>query len=314
MRFFSVIIPLFNKVEYIERCLQSVIGQSYQAYEVIVVNDGSTDGGEIKVQAYQNETINLISQINQGVSVARNNGVNQSKYDFVVFLDADDTWADNFLYELNNLIDHYPQAGIYGINHFYKYENGKTTSENYDRLFNGQTSGILKDYFKIFAKLGKSPFSNSGCCFPKGIFNKVGGYKPGIKTTEDSDLWCRIALTSEVAFHIIPLVTYYLETPNNTRQLMDFHDHQVSITLQEYLSANKVPKEYIQSINELIASFQLDLVKKAILTGHNKYAIRKLFDKRLLSNYPINSLLLFCVALVPSKLFFFFIHLSKKIS
>lgn len=314
MRYFSVIIPLYNKAEYIERCLQSVINQSYSSFEIIVVNDGSTDGGELKVKIYQNETIYLINQPNQGVSVARNIGVSHSKYDFVVFLDADDIWERNFLNELNNLIDRYPQAGIYGINHFNKYGNGKITFENYNWLFGGQTSGIIEDYFKIFANLGKSPFSNSGCCFPKDIFNKVGGYQPGIKTTEDSDLWCRIALNFDVAFYIKPLAIYYLETPNNTRKTIAFQDFEVSTTLQKYILNNQVPDKYVKSVNQLIAFQQLSLVKRAILTGNNKFAIKKLFDKRLMSNYPIKAVLHFFIALVPPRIFLSFRNLLKRFS
>jgi len=299
MNFFSVIIPVYNKQDYIKRCIESVISQSYQKYEIIIVNDGSTDDSESVASQFKSEKLYVISQQNQGVSVARNNGVLASKYDHVVFLDGDDTWDRDFLLELNNLVNRYPSAGLFGINHRYHYINGKIKEHDYCSLFNGETTGIFSDYFKIFADLGKSPFSNSGCCYPKRVFKNVGGYKPGIKTTEDSDLWCRIALLYDVAFFIKPLVTYYLETPNNTRGIIGFTDFQVSIGLQRALATGTVPEKYIMSVKKLIAFQQVSLVKRGLLTGNRVFAIEKIFDKRLIINYPFTSLKLFVISLLP---------------
>lgn len=311
--FFSVIIPLYNKVEYIERAILSIINQTYQNFEIIVVNDGSSDNGEIIVKSIKDRRITLINQQNQGVSIARNNGVNYSNYDFIAFLDADDIWDLDFLSELNILINKYPDSGIYGINHYCKFANDKVSFENYKWLFQGKKNGLIEDYFKTFAKLGKSPFSNSGCCFPKEVFLKVGGYQPGIRTTEDSDLWCRIALNFAVAFSIQPLVTYYLEIPNNTRKIIEYQDFQVSQTLQEYLITKQIPEKFIQSVNHLIAFQQLSLVKRAILTGNNKFAISKLSDKRLVSHYPFKTISHYIIALVPNRIFLFLWNLLKKI-
>lgn len=312
MIFFSVIIPLYNKSDYVKRCLESVLDQSYKNFEIIIVNDGSTDGGELIADKYKSENVTLINQLNQGVSVARNTGVELSKYEFVVFLDADDTWERDFLLELDKLINKFPDAGIYGINHFYHYSNGRILSEDYNSMFGGDSSGIIEDYFRTFAKLGKSPFSNSGCCYPKWVFKSMGGYKPDVKTTEDSDLWCRIALRFDVAFQIKPLVAYYLETPNNTRNIIEYKDFQVSTTLQDSINSNKIPEKYISSIKSLIAFQQLSLVKRALLTGNRRFALRKIFDSRLLANYPVTTFKLFLIILLPHNFFLFLRSLMPK--
>ena len=83
---FSVIIPLYNKSKYIEKALFSVLNQTYPFFEVIVINDGSTDDGCEKVKKITNDKIRLLSQPNSGVSTARNNGVKLAKYDFIAFL------------------------------------------------------------------------------------------------------------------------------------------------------------------------------------------------------------------------------------
>lgn len=302
MIFFSIIIPLYNKKEYIKRCLESVLNQSYNKFEIIIVNDGSTDGGDAVAQEFINENIVFHTQANQGVSVARNKGVSLAKYNHVVFIDADDTWDKNFLLELEKLIKEFPNAGIYGINHRYHYANGKVIHKEYNSLFNGNSTGVFNDYFRIFAEYGKSPFSNSGCCYPKNVFENIGGYKKGVKTTEDSDLWCRIALFNDIAFYIHPLVTYYLETPNNTRSIIEFKDFQVSRTLQERLNEKRIPKQYITSVKKLIAFQQVSLIKRALLTGNRNFALKKILDNRVLTNSPITALKLMVLVLVPHKL------------
>lgn len=303
MQYFSVVIPLYNKSKYIKRCLESVASQTYPYYEIIVVNDGSTDDSELKVRALNMPSVKLITQTNQGVSVARNTGVANSKYDYVAFLDADDIWSKDFLLELNNLINKYPKAGIYGLNHFLSYANGKIVFEDYSWLFHGEKDGILPDYFKVFAQLGKSPFSNSGCCYPKHVFNEVGGYCPKIKVTEDSDLWCRIALRYEIAFYINPVATYYLETPNNTRTIIEFEDYKVSRTLQELVISKDISIKHLKSVKKLISFQQISLVKRAILTGNRKFALKKLIDKRILKYYPFQVFILVVAALLPYTVF-----------
>lgn len=93
----SVIIPLYNKGKYIVRALDSVFAQTYQDFEVIVVDDGSTDNGLEIVQQYRDSRLRLIRQANAGPGAARNRGLKASKAPFVAFLDADDEWLPEFL-------------------------------------------------------------------------------------------------------------------------------------------------------------------------------------------------------------------------
>src|SRR5690625_1048731 len=88
----SIIIPVYNKEEYLEDCLESVINQSYEKIEIIIINDGSTDGSESIIKKWKNKDnrIKYMSQNNQGVAIARNNGIKVSKGDYIYFIDADD--------------------------------------------------------------------------------------------------------------------------------------------------------------------------------------------------------------------------------
>jgi len=149
---FSVIIPLYNKAPYVRKALESVLAQTYTDFELIVVDDGSTDesanivetmlrkikGYRLEVKGKENEVIDysleikgeensgaeinayhlspinykLIRQANTGVAAARNNGVAQAMGDYLAFLDADDWWEPNYLERMAQLIEDYPDAGL----------------------------------------------------------------------------------------------------------------------------------------------------------------------------------------------------------
>ena len=110
---FSIIIPLYNKANYITKTIQCVLKQTVQSFEIIIVNDSSTDNSLNIVSNIQDERITIYTKPNGGVSSARNYGIKKAKFDYIVFLDADDLWEEDFLSSINQLIQRYPQAGMY---------------------------------------------------------------------------------------------------------------------------------------------------------------------------------------------------------
>lgn len=111
---FSVIIPLYQKQHRIEACLASVMAQTHPALEVLVVDDGSTDGGGELVSAMATGRLHYVRQDNQGASAARNHGLKLARGSYVAFLDADDTWLDGHLEALALLATRHPAATIVG--------------------------------------------------------------------------------------------------------------------------------------------------------------------------------------------------------
>ena len=158
---FSIIIPLYNKAPYIERAINSVLNQSLQNFEIIVVNDGSSDGGEKIVTKIVDERLKLVSQKNAGVSAARNTGAKEAQYEYLAFLDGDDTWEPNFLSEIVKLIGNFPDAGIYGTSNSFIYPNGKKVAEDFSYLFftlfiwKISTKDYLTKSLKRFLKIWK---------------------------------------------------------------------------------------------------------------------------------------------------------------
>jgi len=212
---FSVIIPLYNKAAYIERAIQSVLSQTFQKFELIVVDDGSTDDpfAQLSVISQQlsvdvpeiYKKIRVFQQQNQGVSTARNNGVKLAKYDYIAFLDADDSWETTYLEEMKGLIATYPNAGIYGSSYFIV-KNGKKriapigVEKNFDR-------GLI-NYCQVYSKTLCMPLWTGATIIRKSIFDLENGFNPRLKLGEDFDLWIRVAIKHSVAFLNKPLANY----------------------------------------------------------------------------------------------------------
>ena len=206
---FSVVIPLFNKAPYVEKAIRSVLAQTYTDYELIVVDDGSKDdSASIAAQAVQGRlNCRLIQQENAGVSVARNNGVSLSNGDYLCFLDADDWWEPTFLEEMSELIEEYPEAGIYGTNYTIVNEAKHKTRVAPVAVESGFERGYI-NYCQVYAKTLAMPLWTGAVCIPRSVFDETEGFPKGIKLGEDFLLWIRIALKHKVAFLNKALANY----------------------------------------------------------------------------------------------------------
>ena len=218
---FSVIIPLYNKAPYIRKALESVFAQTYTDYELIIVDDGSTDNSDyiadkyIRYNTLYSPNVRLLRQANNGVSVARNNGVEASKGEYIAFLDADDWWEPTFLEKMTQLIDDYPEAGLYASNYYY-YKGGKNIVK-----VNIQTGyfNYPKEYYKKFAM----PITSITAVIPRKIYNEMGGFPTNIHLGEDFLLWAKIAIQYPVVFLNIPLAWYNNDIPATLRATRNLH-------------------------------------------------------------------------------------------
>ncbi len=214
---FSVIMPLYNKAAYVEKGIRSVLEQTYPHYELIVVNDGSTDNSAVLAEELLKDVPNarLINQENAGVAVARNNGVAQAKGDYVCFLDADDWWDVSFLQEMQQFIKDYPEAGIWGTNYWYV-KKGKT------HVAVPCETGYI-NYPKLYAETSAMPIWTGVVCMSKIIFLENGGFPKGIKLGEDFLLWTRVALYYKVAFLNKAIAYYNNDIPASLRATRNLH-------------------------------------------------------------------------------------------
>ena len=206
----SIVLPLYNKEKYIVATLNSILKQSYQFFEVIVVNDGSKDKGRELVEGIIDERIKLINKPNGGVSSARNVGIQMSKYDYIAFLDADDEWLPNHLEEIYGLIEEYKnQADVFVTNFARKFPNGIIKSNRIDLK-----RGVISNYFK--SALHKSVIHTSSVCVTKRALLETNGFNENLSRGEDIDLWARLAKKYQLVYSSSITEHYLIEAENNS--------------------------------------------------------------------------------------------------
>lgn len=196
----SIIIPLYNKEHSIASTLQTVLNQTFQDFEIIIVNDGSTDHSIDEVSKITDSRIRLIHQTNAGVSAARNRGIEEAKGEFIAFLDADDEWNPDYLKTQYKLTQKYPECSVFACNYEFKDAQGKVTPTIIRKLpFKGE-DGILSNYFEV-ASCSHPPLWTSAVMVKKNAIQSIGGFPIGIKSGEDLLTWARLAVNGEIAYN-----------------------------------------------------------------------------------------------------------------
>lgn len=212
---FSVIIPLYNKSDYIQSAVESAIRQTHSDFELIIINDGSTDNSLDRVLEISDSRIVVITQTNQGVSAARNKGVSIARNEYVTFLDADDWWHIDYLIEMSRLIYAFPEAKIYGCQYFWV-KNGKVKGS-----INHESEGFKGyiDYCEAYTHAWWMPLHSNSTVIRKTIYDEMGGFKTNLKFGEDFDFWIRIVLKHKLAYLNKPLAYYNQDVATTGRAL-----------------------------------------------------------------------------------------------
>lgn len=297
----SVVVPLFNKAAHIERCLRSILGQTCRKVEVVVVNDGSTDGGDQIVGTIGDQRVRLVHQANFGVSAARNRGLAEAIHEWVFFLDADDEWAPTMVESLIGLQARCPDAGVVACPTELVYADGSSSRVALDDRDFRDGSETLKDYFASFARLGQSPFSNSSFAVHRVAFERAGGYTPGVRLTEDSDLWVRLALSTPMAMIRTALARYHVDAPGNTRTIAQLEQFEVIRTLERVLKLGEVPAEQLPGAESLLRLQKLMQIRRHVLLGQRAPALRGLTDHDLWLGAAAPSFVALIAALTPAS-------------
>jgi len=195
----SVVIPLYNKEKQIACTLQSVFEQTFQDFEIVIVDDGSTDNSVEEVEKFDDSRIRLIHQTNAGVSAARNRGIEEARGELIAFLDADDEWMPEYLATQYGLYQKYPECNVYACNYEFRDSEGKVTSTIIRKLpFEGE-DGILSNYFEV-ASCSHPPLWTSAVVIKKSAIQAIGGFPIGIKSGEDLLTWARLAVSGTIAY------------------------------------------------------------------------------------------------------------------
>ena len=209
----SVIIPLYNKVAFVRRAVESILAQTITDLEVVVVNDGSTDGGANVVEGIEDSRIRLVHQENQGPGAARNHGLSLAKGDYVAFLDADDEWLPNFL---SVTMQHLQQRSdcVLCLTGQYRGEN----RSDWGRVLS--SLGITSGQWRLPPELPADQYKpnldvlHSGAIVcDRNVVNRFGGFydKDCCTYGEDIYLWLQVILNYPIYRDLRPLMWYHTE-------------------------------------------------------------------------------------------------------
>ena len=267
--YFSIIIPLYNKEDFIADTIKSVLNQTFTDFEIIVVNDGSTDNSLKELQSIKDHRIITIQQKNQGVSIARNNGIKNAKGDYITLLDADDEWKPNHLELFYKTIKQFPNGALFCNAYDIKSSDNYIIKATYN-IEQVDHPHIIKDYFK--ASLIDAIGWTSAICFNKKDFYDVGEFVPEFTSGQDLDLLIRFALRKTIVFN--PTVTCcYNKTVKNSLSKKKYQEIRYTI-----VNSFKDEEAQNTSLNKYLNLNRYALAMQCKLIG-NKALYKKLISE-----------------------------------
>lgn len=282
----SVIIPLYNKRESIARAIASIEAQSITPREIIVIDDGSTDGsGEIvEALAASNPAIRLLHQPNSGVSAARNRAIEMAEGEYIALLDGDDRWREGYLAEICHLIADYPDCGAYATG-FYVIDGEQQAVGD-----TPQIRGIVDFFAESQRHYVLIP---SATTLNRSLALGLGGFPEGMRMGEDQYLWTKIARSAKVCISPTPLVDYSRSGENRSaaiyrpeqshHSLEELYDPTATDLSNEYLARVALGKALVQSVKG-----GTNEARRAVnFFGYTRLHRRALRKVRLLNALPI---------------------------
>lgn len=305
MAFFSVIIPLYNKENFIENTIQSILDQTFQDFEIIIVNDGSTDKSEEKLLHFKDSRIHYFTKKNEGVSTARNYGIEKANADFITFLDADDYWYPTFLETMFDLISKVPDQKVFSG--AIEFDTSKKTIPAQYSISKTNENFEVVNYFK--ASLKETVLCTSCAVFHKSVFTAIGNFDTKIKSGQDTDLWIRIALIYPIVFSWKILARYVYDSKSlskNSKLItgkLDFSKFETAekenLDLKKFLDLNRFSiaiKSKLAGEKKLFTKYYqaIDLknlsLKKRVLLRLPAFSLQFLIKvKTLLANLGLGS-------------------------
>jgi glycosyltransferase involved in cell wall biosynthesis len=264
----SVVVPLYNKAAYIERTLRSVLAQDCRDFEVLVVDDGSTDGGGGKAEALGDPRIRVVRFPNAGVSAARNRGAALARASLVAFLDADDVWEPTFLKTVSEALAAEPRA----VAAFSAFVDGLSGRSRMPR-FSGTL--LIEDYPGWFVSHGGRGLWSSNTIVRASALRASGGFPEGVQNGEDTDTWFRLSFTGPVLYVPEPLVRY-VEEDSESLSRQGASEPVVIATLSRALEAGTIPVPARRSARVAIHYFRAAYATALAQQGDRGAALREL--------------------------------------
>lgn len=260
---FSIVIPLYNKAHYISRAINSVLSQTIQDFEIIVIDDGSTDDGAAIVRNFSDERIHLIQQKNEGISSARNLGIQTAKAELIAFLDADDEWCPCFLEKIDYLVRKYPECIMFAT--AYSSQNAVEKEIRNPTCSDSENDYVIHNLFTTY--LASYPFTTSSVCVRKQPTLKMGGF-PKITIAEDIFAWLKLSTIGCIAYSKSVLSIYYRGTDTSVLQNRSQQQELDAVEfLNNWLEEGTIPEHLKPGARELLLKKSIDYAQACLERG-----------------------------------------------
>jgi glycosyltransferase involved in cell wall biosynthesis len=262
----SVIIPLYNKASFVERSLQSALRQTYTDFELIVVDDGSTDGGHEVVEQCVDTRVQLIRQDNAGPGAARNRGLAAASGEFAAFLDADDEWLPSFLEKSLACLEQHPDAACVSSGYI-QYPAGKSMESFWRKR--GLRDGVYRlaaDWdpeFVVHLLAYLCPWNTVARI---ETVRKWGGFFDQWRClyAEDAFLWLKVMLNEQIVVQMEPLVCFHTEASALSKNLKKARPVEPMLLHPELIEA-ACPHKLRELLKKVLA---IRAIKTACMLGY----------------------------------------------
>ncbi len=271
-----VVIPLFNQGKVVERAVRSVLAQSCKEWTMIVVDDGSTDSGALRVEAFGDPRISVITTSNQGPGSARNAGIRASEATWVALLDADDEWEPTFLARALGVAGANPSLGcIYTL-----IRVGASLHRTVP-----QSEGLVKDYFAVRLE-SFIALTSSSVVLHRDRFLALGAFPEARRYCEDQDAWFRLVCCEQLYLIPEPLVRRYTDTPGSLTKSVGLGERIEGLgalltTYQDWLDRGRVPTTIQFSCDQFMHNQRACLARHQLKAGKRRQGLRTLAGTRL---------------------------------
>lgn len=302
---FTVLIALYNKRDHIEATLRSVLAQRETDFDIVIVDDGSTDGSAAKVRALADPRIRLISQPNAGVSHARNTAVAAATGQWCVFLDADDLQHPQFLCTLRTLISLYPPCEMVGTASANVLVHAKAAW-----LQEAQAAPALRPTLETTELIDDLParwmrgncFLTSSVAVKRELLQRLpSGFAVGESHGEDLDMWFRLAERTPIAFSPWPLIGRVVDPTGLSSQTAARSEPPFAERMVQRVRQGECPPRLHASTLRYVTHYRLFLARTAVVCGHRHLALGLLWRVRAVCLTP-SWILTLLLAVLPHRL------------
>ncbi|WP_017317902.1 glycosyltransferase family 2 protein [Mastigocladopsis repens] len=270
----SVVIPAYNSMKYLPETLESVLLQIFTDFEVLIINDGSSDNIVQWASEIVDPRVKLISQKNQGLPSARNTGITKAQGEYIAFLDADDLWEPTKLSKQVRCLDNNPAVGLVHTWMLLINEQGKSTG----RVMESNAEGDVWQQLVEKNVIACPSVMVRRCCF-----ETVGVFDRNLRSVEDWDMWIRIAARYPFAVIKEPLA-YYRQLSSSMSKNCQVMEQAFHVVIEKAFQS--VPQELLYLKSRSYGCANLCLAWKALQSMNRDYKLALHYRQQAIINYP----------------------------